>query len=142
MYLWDTNILRAFIQGNAILRQHLEQRAWAEIALPTVVVAEVLQGRSSAALKATPAEAPWAHEQLVQTQQMLKQFQQVVFDKAAAGVLESLRQKHRRAKRYADLMIAAVAVAGQHTVVTRNYRDFEDLLPKRQLANWIDIPPR
>ncbi|MEZ4680355.1 MAG: type II toxin-antitoxin system VapC family toxin [Caldilineaceae bacterium] len=142
MFLWDTNILRAFIQGNAILRQHLERAAWIEIALPTVVVAEVLQGRCSAALKATPTEAPLAHERLVQTQQMLMRFHQVPFDTDAAQFLISLQQKHRRSKRYADLMIAATALAGRHTVVTRNIRDFTDVLPKTQLANWIDTPPR
>jgi predicted nucleic acid-binding protein len=141
MYLWDTNILRAFIQGHSTLAQHLERVSWSEIALPSVVIAEVLQGRCDAALKATPADAPIAHERLLQTQQMLMRFSVVLFDAACAAVMETLRQKHHRSKRYADLMIAATALAGRHIVVTRNQRDFVDLLPKSQLANWIDTPP-
>lgn len=97
MYLWDTNILRAFTQGDTILMQHLAQKSWSEIALPSVVVAEVLQGRCDAVLKAIPADAP--------------------------------------------MMIAATVLAGRHILVTRNQRDFIDLLPKSQLVNWIDFPP-
>lgn len=142
MFLWDTNILRAFIQGNTTLRQYLEREAWNKIALPTVVVAEVLQGRCAATLKATPLDAPLAHDRLVPTQTMLARFQQITFDAASAQILTSLQQKHRRSKRYADLMIAATALAGRHVVVTRNTRDFADILPKIQLANWIDTSPR
>ena len=46
-----------------------------------------------------------------------------------------------RRKRYADLMIAAMVIAGQHILVTRNRTDFIDVLPMAQLANWIDDPP-
>jgi predicted nucleic acid-binding protein len=141
MYLWDANILRAFGQGHATLRSYLLRVPWSEIALPSVVVAEVLRGRCDFALKATPAEAPLAHQRLLDTQQMLSQFQIAVFDAGCATVMERLRQRHRRRQRYADLMIAAIVVAGQHVLVTRNRADFSDVLPQAQLANWIDDPP-
>jgi len=141
MYLWDANILRAFGQGHATLRSYLLRVPSSEIALPSFVVAEVLRGRCDFALTATPAEAPLAHQRLLDTQQMLSQFQVVVFDAACATVMERLRRRHRRRKRYADLMIAATATAGQHVLVTRNQADFSDVLPQAQLANWIDDPP-
>jgi predicted nucleic acid-binding protein len=140
MYLWDANILRAFGQGHATLRSYLLRVPWSEIALPSVV-AEVLRGRCDFALKATPAEASLAHRRLLDTQQMLSQFQVVVFDAVCAAVMGRLRQQQRRRKRYADLMIAAIVVAGQHVLVTRNQADFRDVLPQAQLANWIDEPP-
>lgn len=142
MYLWDSNILRAFTQGQATLMQHLERVTVSEIALPSIVVAETLQGRSEAALKAASPNVALAHEQLRQAQKLLMRFPIVWFDSNSETVLERLRQQHRRSRRYADLMIAAVALAGRHTLVTRNQRDFADLLPKAQLANWIDTPPR
>jgi predicted nucleic acid-binding protein len=141
MYLWDANILRAFGQGHATLRSYLLRVPWSEIALPSVVVAEVLRGRCDFALKATPVEVPLAHQRLLDTQQMLSHFQIVVFDAACVTVMEDLRQRHRRRQRYADLMIAAIVVAGRHVLVTRNQADFRDVLPRAQLANWIDDPP-
>ena len=141
MYLWDANILRHFGQGHATLRLYLLRVPWDEIALPSVVVAEVLRGRCEFALKATPAEAPLAHQRLLDTQQMLAQFHSVVFDVAGATVVARLRQQHRRRKRYAALMIAAMVIAGQHILVTRNRTDFVDVLPTTQVANWIDDPP-
>jgi predicted nucleic acid-binding protein len=141
MYLWDANILRAFGQGHGTLRLHFQRVPWSEIALPSVVVAEVLRGRCDFALKATPAEAPLAHQRLLDTQQMLAQFHIVVFDAACATVMERLQRRHRRRKRYADLMIAAIVAAGRHILVTRNQVDFSDVLPPAQLANWIDDPP-
>jgi predicted nucleic acid-binding protein len=141
MYLWDANILRAFGQGQAALRSYLLRVPWSEMALPSAVAAEVLRGRRDFALKATPAEAPLAHRRLLDTQQMLSQFQVVVFDAACAAVMERLRQRHRRRKRYADLMIAAIVAAGQHALVIRNQGDFRDVLPQAQSAKWIDDPP-
>src|SRR5262245_56026544 len=141
MYLWDANILRAFGQGHATLRFYLLRVPWGEIAIPSVVVAEGRRGRFESALKALPAEAPLAHQRLLDTQQMLAQFHTVVFDVACATVMERLRQQRRRRKRYADLMIAATVIAGHHILVTRNHADFVDVLPPTQLANWIDDPP-
>jgi predicted nucleic acid-binding protein len=141
MYLWDANSLRAFGQGHATLRLHLLRVSWSEIALPSVVVAEVLRGRCDVALKATPLEAPLAQRRLLDTQQMLAQLHVVVFDPACATVMERLQRRHHRRKRYADLMIAAIVAAGQHILVTRNQADFRGVLPWAQLANWIDDPP-
>ena len=72
---------------------------------------------------------------------MLSQFQIVVFDQACAEVMRRLRQRHRRRKRYADLMIAAMAIAGRHVGGTRNPADFIEVLSSDQIANWIDDPP-
>jgi predicted nucleic acid-binding protein len=141
MYLWDAHILRAFGQGHATLRSYLLRVPWSEIALPSVVVAEVLRGRCDFALRATPAEAPLAHQRLLYMQQRLSQLQIVVYAAACATVMEDLRQRHRRRKRHADLMIAASAAAGQHVLVTRNQGDFSDGLPQRQLTNGSDDPP-
>lgn len=141
MYLWDANILRYFEEGHATLRLYLNRTPWSEIALPSVVVAEILRGRSDFALKASPTQAPLAHELLQKTWLMLTEFNVVLFDQASAEVMVRLQRQVKTNKRYADVMIAATAIAGQHIVVTRNQRHFIDLLPPRQLANWIDVTP-
>lgn len=141
MYLWDSNILRHFGEGHPTLRLYLEQVAWSEIALPSVVVAEVLRGRCDFALKASPSQAPFAHILLLRTRILLNQFRIVIFDKNCTDVMIALQRKYKDHKRYADIMIAAMAKAGNHVVVTRNQKHFEKLLPKNQLANWIDDEP-
>jgi predicted nucleic acid-binding protein len=141
MYLWDANILRHFGEGHPHLRLFLERIPWAEIALPSVVVAEVLRGRCEFALKADPQQAPFAHTMLMQTQRLLSKFNVIVFDQKSAEALERLQKKHKAHKWYADMMIAAIAQAGNHIVVTRNLQHFEILLPKQQLVNWIDDIP-
>ena len=65
----------------------------------------------------------------------------MVFDEACAEAMLQLQRTVRAHKRYADLMIAAMARAGDHVVVTRNQAHFADLLPPDRLANWIDVPP-
>lgn len=141
MYLWDANILRHYGEDHPTLRLHVQRVSWAEIAIPSVVVAEVLRGRCEFALKAPPEKAALAHSLLVETQKYLTQFNQLLFDEKCAKALETLKQQHKTHKKYPDLMIAAMAKVGKHIVVTRNLKDFENLLPPNQLANWIDIEP-
>ena len=142
MYLWDTNILRYFVEGHPTLRLYLERIAWSEIALPSVVVAEVLRGRCEFALKATPSQAPVAHKLLQETRQLLNRFNVVVFDDTCVEAIRTLQKQHKTHKRYADIMIAAIAIARKHIVVTRNQKHFVPLLPKTQIMNWIDEKPR
>ncbi|MBC8180850.1 type II toxin-antitoxin system VapC family toxin [candidate division KSB1 bacterium] len=142
MYLLDANILRHFGEGHPTLRLHLEKIPWSNIALPSVVVAEVLQGRSSFALKAPPPKAPLAHSLLLQTFKLLNTFNVALFDEKCSDALIRLRKKHKGHKRYANMMIAAIAITGNHIVVTRNQRHFMKYLLKNQLANWIDEKPK
>jgi len=141
MYLWDANILRHYGEEHPTLRRHVQHVSWSEIAVPSVVVAEVLRGRCEFALKAPPSKAALAHSLLLQTQEFLNQFNVLPFDEECARALEELQQHHQAHKKYADMMIAAMAKAGVHIVVTRNQKDFENLLPPNQLANWIDVEP-
>ena len=141
MYLWDSNVLRHFGNNHPTINQHLQRVLWVEIALPSVVVAETLRGRCEYALKARPDQAASAHQELLKLMQMLQTFSILSFDQPSATVFAQMLKQHQRRKRYADLMIAAIAKAGHHVVVTRNTKDFADLIPKAQLQNWIDDLP-
>jgi predicted nucleic acid-binding protein len=124
-----------------MLQEHLLRHRWDEVALPSVVIAEVLRGRCDFALKASPSQAPMAHQLLLQTQELLRQFNIVTFDQPSAEIMLRLQQKLKSHKRYADVMIAAMAIAGNHVLVTRNTQHFADLLPRRQLVNWLERLP-
>lgn len=87
MYLWDTNILHAFIQGHPTLKAHLERTPWMQIALPTVVVAEVLRGRYDAALKAAAQDAAHIHQRLLETQELFQRFQRIAFDVSCGDIM-------------------------------------------------------
>lgn len=139
MYLWDANILRHYAEGHPNLALHLKRVKRVEVGLPSVVFAEVLRGRCDYALKARPEQAVQAHALLIDTHRMLARFQIVAFDQRCADALVRLRQQYSSRKRYADMQIAAMALAGNHTVVTRNTQDFADLLHPNQLQNWIDF---
>jgi len=141
-FLWDTNILRYFQAGHPILQQHLQRVSMDEILLPAMVAAEALRGRSEFVLKATPDQLPLASKQLIETIELVYNFQIISFDETALKILTQLvKTVKKKKKRHADLVIAAMALAGNYILVTRNQRDFADILPKRQLMNWIDEPP-
>ncbi len=149
MYLWDANILRHFAEGNPILKAHLERIDWPQIALPSIVVAEVLRGRCEFALKATPklrsipaTIRPQAHQRLLDTMAMLQAFDIAPFDEECARIVLDIQKRGSTRKRYADVMIAAIAIARGKILVTRNQRHFIDLLPSNQIVNWIDDKPR
>ncbi len=138
MYLWDSNIVQYFWQEHPMIEKHIQGVGWNEIALPSVVIAEILRGRCDFALKATLDQMPLAHQRLMETRQLLRRFKVVTFDEVCAKAMFQLQRQVKTRKRYADVMIAATAIAGQHIVVTRNQRHFVDLLLPAQLENWVD----
>ena len=141
MYLWDTNIVGYFGSRHPTLVSHIQRVDDREIALPSPTVAELLRGRAEFAVKASPEQVVVAHQQLRQTQLLIAQFNILLFGERDAEVLKRIQKKFKSKKRYVDLMIAAMAIAENHIVVTRNTKHFKDVLPPRQLANWIDDPP-
>jgi predicted nucleic acid-binding protein len=79
---------------------------------------------------------------LEETRQLLNNFAVAIFDQSSSDALARLQQQHRAHKRHVDLMIAAMAIAGNHIIITRNQKHFADLLLPRQLMNWIDDLPQ
>jgi len=141
-YLWDSNILRHYFDNHPRLFQNLTSASDQSIMVSVVVVAEVLRGRSEALLKAEPAQLARAQEYLKYSQNELAGFEILYFDEKSLAVVERLKKEYNTRKRYGDILIAAQAIAGGHILVTRNVKDFRDLLPKNQIQNWIDDKAR
>jgi predicted nucleic acid-binding protein len=93
LYLWDTNILTHFVNGQSTLQEHLRRTPWTQIALPSVVVAEALRGRCDFALKATASQLPLAHQLLGETQQLLRTFQVIGFRSGVRAGLGVIAEK-------------------------------------------------
>ncbi|OQY60152.1 MAG: hypothetical protein B6245_02780 [Desulfobacteraceae bacterium 4572_88] len=147
-YFWDSNILRLFGDNPAhpVLSQHIDRVFWDRIFLPSVVVAESWRGRlrqADAVPKAKPEQAVFPHRQLSETHDLLSQFKIVPFDEAAAEKMSQLQRRvNRQKKRHADMMIAAMTLSNRFVLVTRNERNFADLLlTQQQMENWTDNPP-
>ena len=75
---------------------------------------------------------------MIGTQAVLSAFSISYLDQPSVDKLIELRQKRSTRKRYADVIIAAMALAGGHIIITRNVADFSDLLPAVRIQNWID----
>ena len=134
-YLWDSNILRHYTSNHPALFEHLKRVPRQEVLIPVIVYAEQLRGRIEGLLKAEPAKLLLAQQHLRSTQELLSGFEVLYLDEAATTMAELLKQRIRTRKRYADLIIAAQAIAGHHILVTRNTADFQDILPSAQIEN-------
>lgn len=137
-FLWDSNILRHYLDDHPRLLENLKKVSRQSVLLPVIVVAEQLRGRSEAILKAEPAQLARTQELFRQTQTLVNKFQILYFDQQALALAARLKEQVKTRKRYADVLIAAQTIAGGHVLVTRNTDDFRDLLPVAQLQNWID----
>jgi predicted nucleic acid-binding protein len=137
-YLLDSNILRYYTAKHPTMTRNLARVPAEQIAIPFVVVIEQLRGRFDAYLKAEPENLLREQTRLLAAQQFLSLYQTVYVDEQAVAELAALRQRVNTRKRYADIMIAAMALASGDIVVTRNVDDFRDLLPAAKIQNWVD----
>jgi predicted nucleic acid-binding protein len=137
-FLWDSNILRHYLENHPLLLSNLKKVPRHLAMFPVVVVAEQLRGRAHALLTAEPSRLAHAQEIFRQTQALLSRFRVLDFDEQSLAVARRLTEQTSTRKRYADVLIAAQALAGHHILVTRNTAHFRDLLPGAQLQNWVD----
>lgn len=137
-YLLDSNILRSFAFNHPTVRLNFSRVDKAKIALPFIVKAEQMRGRYDAITKAEPQRLLQEQGRLVEAEILVGTFEIAYLTESAIIALTTLLQRVQMRKRYADAIIAAIAIAHHDIVVTRNIEDFKDLLPASQLQNWVD----
>ncbi len=119
MYLLDTNICIALMKGEAEARKQIRNFAVNEIGLPAIVVAELAFGAW---------KAEFVGRSLANLEEILKVYRVIPFDEAAAmqyGRIRSELQKAGTPIGPNDYLIAAIALAQNATLITRNVREFE-----------------
>lgn len=136
----DTNHLRELVSDRSVsgrrLRDQIEANG-AEVFCAITVVEESMQGWQ--ALLKHRAHGP---EQVAVYGQMQKSLEASVnlgilpFDEDSAALFTGLRERFRRSGTM-DLKLAAVCLAHDAMLLTRNVADF-DRIPGLRLENWLD----
>jgi len=139
MYLLDTDTLSRFHAGDARVQAHRDRFDPAEVATTTITRIEILQGRFAFILKAADGEQlQRAFEWLRRSEKLLEQIAVLPIDAAAAAEFDKLLQNKKLKKiRRGDLLIAAMTLARDATLVTRNVKHFRQV-PGLKVENWLD----
>jgi tRNA(fMet)-specific endonuclease VapC len=129
-YLLDTNVCIRYLNGDSeSIKHHMESTHPQNIAVCSVVKAELFYG---------VAKSKYPTRNLARLQRFLNPFASLPFDDSAAEVYGRIRAKLEGSGTLIgpnDLLIAAIAVANEMTLVTHNTREFgrvEDL----SLEDW------
>ena len=118
-YLLDTNTCIQYLNGRSeTIRERLESKKFEDIIVCSVVKAELFYG-------AKKSKRP--EENLTKQQKFLGRFVSLPFDDKAAEAYSRIRadlEKLGTPIGPNDLMIAAIAVANEITLVTHNTKEF------------------
>ncbi|MBF2014644.1 MAG: type II toxin-antitoxin system VapC family toxin [Rivularia sp. T60_A2020_040] len=129
-FLLDTNTCIIYIRGkNSTLKQKLETTPTKDIAVCSIVKAELFYG----AMKSAKPET-----NLSLQQQFLAQFISLPFDDLAAmtfGTICSQLEKNGTPIGAYDLQIAAITLTNNLTLVTHNTREFQGV-NKLLIEDW------
>jgi tRNA(fMet)-specific endonuclease VapC len=140
MFVLDTDILTLLFAGHPRVSSRRDHVPSADIAITVISRIQSLQGRFEFLLKAaTGDDLLRAQALLDRTAHSLAQVETVLaIDVRAAAEFDRLRQ-HKKVKKIGrgDLLIAAITLANQATLVSRNLKDFRQV-PGLRVENWAD----
>ena len=139
MILLDTDTLTYLHEGHQRVIQRLQSADDPEVAITVISKVEMVRGRLDFLLKAaTGADVERAARLLLRTEELLAQLPIISFDSNASIQFDRLRSvtTYRKIGR-ADLLIASITLANRATLVTRNFRHFQQI-PGLKIVNWID----
>jgi tRNA(fMet)-specific endonuclease VapC len=139
MHILDTDTLSRLHAGDMRVQDHKERYDPAEVVTTVITRIEILRGRFEFVLKATDGDQlRKAQDWLRRSEELLSRISIVPLDATAANQFDNLRQNKKLRKiGRADLLIAAVTLAHEATLVTRNLKHFRQV-PGLQVENWAD----
>lgn len=136
----DTNHFSELVHdttlGARLKRRFTERKA--EVFTTIVTAQEVSEGWTAFIRKQKAGSDKQVHgyRQFQHSLDMLMELSMLAFDETAAAIFRTLRKTVPRTGSQ-DLKIAAIALAHDATVLTRNLVDFEQVLGLRA-ENWLD----
>jgi tRNA(fMet)-specific endonuclease VapC len=138
MRLIETDILTLLFFGNPQVCARWQASPLTE-GITVITRAEMLSGRLTGLLsEADPAAILQRQERLRQTEEFLARFAVIPLDATALARFEELRRTRACRKiGVPDLLNAAIALALDATLVTRNTKDYTKV-PNLKLENWAD----
>ncbi|MCY2987404.1 MAG: PIN domain-containing protein [Planctomycetota bacterium] len=139
MHLLDSDTVSHLWANHARVVDRLRRCEDTEIGTTSISKSEILRARCDNLLKAaTPEDVVKAQQRLDRSEQKLAELTVAPFDEAAAVELARLEQiKNLRKIGRADLLISAIALATDATLVTRNLKHFRQV-PNLKVENWVD----
>lgn len=135
-YILDTDHVTLFQHSNSEIAKRAEAIGGSNIFVTTVTLEEQLRGRLAGISRAAtkPQQLSIAYENFRRTQLYFCSVNLLNFDDAAYNCYQSLLQQKIRIGTQ-DLRIAAIALANQAILVTRNQQDFIKV-PDLSLEDW------
>ncbi len=136
----DTNHFAELVHDTVLgerLKQRFVERS-AQVFTTIITAQEVTEGWCAFIRKQKAGSAKQIHgyQQFQHSLELLMEFTVLAFDEQAAGIFLNLRRDFPQAGTQ-DLKIAAVCLAHDATVLTRNLSDFNKV-PELRVENWLD----
>ncbi|HYF36663.1 MAG TPA: type II toxin-antitoxin system VapC family toxin [Prosthecobacter sp.] len=136
----DTNHFAEMVH-QTVLGDSLEKRlskSGAEVFTTIITAQEVNEGWCAFIRKQKAGSQKQIHgyQQFQHSLELLMELTVLPFDEQAAEIFRSLRKALPRAGTQ-DLKIAAICIAHDATVLTRNQIDFQEV-PDLRIENWLD----
>jgi tRNA(fMet)-specific endonuclease VapC len=135
-YVLDTDHVTLFQYSHPAIAERAKLIGGSNIFVTVVTLEEQLRGRLAGVSRAAtkPEHLAIAYENLSKTQLYFCSVNLLKFDDAAHDLYQTfLRQRVRIGTQ--DLRIAAIALASQAVLVTRNWQDFGKV-PDLELEDW------
>jgi tRNA(fMet)-specific endonuclease VapC len=138
MIVLDTNTLTHLIAGHSRVVERY-RREVDEVVITIMNRIEVLEGRFATLRKAADGmELQWGQQRLDQAERDLLAFRVLPITGHVAAEFDRLRENKKLKKiGRGDLLIAAIILAHQATLVTRNLKVFRQV-PGLRIENWVD----
>jgi tRNA(fMet)-specific endonuclease VapC len=135
LFVLDTDILSLWQHAHAAVSRHIASRRPDELAVTVITVQEQLDGWHSRLPHAkTSKQIADLYQRLADTVRFFSRVTILPFPEAAVLRYEQLRKAHRRLGKN-DLRIAAIVLEGGDKLITRNTRDFQQIVGL-QIEDW------